>query len=134
LIYITSKKLENNNYKNELSKNSSGAILIFEGITREYTENQKVIKLEYECYEPMAKLMLEKIEKEIHEKWEINDIIIAHRIGIVSVNETSLIVAVSSPHRKASFESTQYVIDRLKRDVPIWKKEFFENSASWITS
>lgn len=134
MIYITRNILETNKYKQELTKDSCGSILVFEGVTREYTEGQKVTKLEYECYEPMAKLMLEEIEKEIFEKWEIHDIIIAHRIGIVDIGETSLVVAVSSTHRQASFESIQYIVDRLKKDVPIWKKEFFENSASWINS
>ena len=134
MIYITSNILETNKYKQELTKDSCGSILVFEGVTREYTEGQKVTKLEYECYEPMAKLMLEEIEKEIFQKWEIHDIIIAHRIGIVGIGETSLVVAVSSTHRQASFESIPYIVNRLKKDVPIWKKEFFENSASWVNS
>ena len=82
----------------------------------------------------MAKIMLEEIEKEIFEKWDINDIIIAHRLGVVDIGETSLVVSVSSSHRQASFDAIQYVINRLKKDVPIWKKEFFENSASWVNS
>jgi len=134
LIYITKNILNTTKYTEELSKESCGSILVFEGITREYTDGQKVTKLEYECYEPMAKLMLEEIEKEIFEKWEIHDIIIAHRVGIVDIGETSLVVSVSSAHRQASFEAIQYVINRLKKDVPIWKKEFFENSASWVNS
>ena len=134
MIYITENILTTNKYTQELSKEFCGSILVFEGITREYTDGQKVTKLEYECYEPMAKIMLEEIEKEIFEKWEIHDIIIAHRIGIVDIGETSLVVSVSSPHRQASFDAIQYVINRLKKDVPNWKKEFFENSASWVNS
>ncbi len=85
MIYITENILTTNKYTQELSKEFCGSILVFEGITREYTNGQKVTKLEYECYEPMAKIMLEEIEKEIFEKWEIHDIIIAHRIGNVDI-------------------------------------------------
>ena len=134
MIYITKNILNSNKYTEELSKESCGSILVFEGVTREYTDGQKVTKLEYECYEPMAKIMLEEIEKEIFEKWNINDIIIAHRLGVVDIGETSLVVSVSSTQRQASFDAIQYVINRLKKDVPIWKKEFFENSASWVNS
>ena len=90
--------------------------------------------LEYEAYQPMAENMLQQIADELREKWGIDDFAVAHRVGRVDIGEISLVVALSSPHRQQAFEAGQYVVDRIKQLVPIWKKEAFEGGEVWVGS
>jgi len=109
----------------------AGAIVTFVGITRNVFEGKKVLKLEYECYVPMAERKLLELCGLVRGRWDITKIAIAHRTGTVPVGESSVIIAVSSVHRKEALEATHYAIDELKATVPIWKKEFFEGGDVW---
>ena len=82
----------------------------------------------------MAQNMIQQIFDEVKERWEIEDLAISHRLGKVEIGEISMVVAISSPHRKQAFEAGQYSIDRIKEIVPIWKKEFFDNGEEWVGS
>lgn len=110
----------------------SGAICIFSGTVRDNNNSRKVLKLEYEAYKPMAEEKLREITSEILKKWEIEKVSIIHRIGTVLVGEASVIVAVSAPHREDAFLACRYGIDKIKKVVPIWKKEYFEDGETWV--
>ncbi|MCZ8518410.1 MULTISPECIES: molybdenum cofactor biosynthesis protein [Paenibacillus] len=108
-----------------------GAALSFIGTTREFTHGQRTTLLEYEAYEPMALKTMEQIGSEIEDRWPGTQCAITHRLGPVPVGETSVVIAVSSPHRDASYEASRYAIERLKQIVPIWKKEVWEDGSEW---
>ncbi|XP_063235395.1 molybdopterin synthase catalytic subunit-like [Bacillus rossius redtenbacheri] len=111
---------------------SCGATSLFVGTTRDNFDNKKVVQLEYEAYEAMAETAMKKICSDIRGKWEVQNIAIVHRLGVVPVREASVVIAVSSPHRAESLEAVQFAIDALKSLVPIWKKEVYEgDTGQW---
>ena len=110
----------------------AGAICTFVGTTRENNVGRKVLRLEYEAYEPMALSEMRKLALDASRRWEITRIAITHRIGVVEIGETSVAIAVSAPHRAEAFEACRFAIDTLKEIVPIWKKEHFEGGEVWI--
>ena len=134
MIHITSDPLEPNSVTEIVRNNSNGAVITFLGTTRDSTDGKNVNYLEYEAYQPMAQNMIQQIFDEVKERWEIEDFAISHRLGKVEIGEISMVVAISSPHRKQAFEAGQYSIDRIKEIVPIWKKEFFDNGEEWVGS
>ena len=134
MITITETQLDIQSFTDYVVGDQNGAVNTFLGVTRNSTDGRAVVKLEYECYLPMAQKKLEEIKNEAVRKWEISSVAIGHRIGTLDIGETSLVVAVSGPHRAAVFEVCQYIVDRIKEIVPIWKKEFFEDGAIWVES
>eukprot|EP00057_Strongylocentrotus_purpuratus_P021229 XP_011675703.1 PREDICTED: molybdopterin synthase catalytic subunit isoform X2 [Strongylocentrotus purpuratus] len=111
---------------------SCGAISMFLGTTRDNFDGKKVVRLEYEAYESMAEKQLNKLCIEMRQKWDLHNILIHHRLGHVPVTESSVMIVVSSAHRKESLEAVQYCIDQLKATVPIWKKEIYdEGDGCW---
>ena len=110
---------------------SHGAIIIFDGVTRDHTDNRKVLFLEYEAYLPMAEKKLEEVAKEMCETWDIK-VSIQHRLGKVEIGESSLVVTVGSQHRDQAYAASQYSVTRIKQIVPIWKKEHFVGGEIWI--
>lgn len=129
--YMTTDELDLSKLAKEVVEDRNGAAIIFNGITRDHTNGRKVLFLEYEAYMPMAESKLEEIAKEMCIKWDVK-VLIAHRVGRVNIGESSLIVAVGSPHRDSAYMASQYSIDRIKQVVPIWKKEHFEGGEVWI--
>jgi len=107
-----------------------GAISTFIGTTRDNFEGKKVVCLEYEAYESMAIEEMKRICVQVRDKWQLGHIAVTHRLGTVPIGEASVIVAISSEHRKASLEAVQATIDALKAVVPIWKKEVYEDGNS----
>jgi len=134
MITITETQLDIQSFTDYVLGDQNGAVNTFLGVTRNSTNGRAVVKLEYECYLPMAQKKLVEIKDEAARKWEISSVAIGHRIGTLDIGETSLVVAVSGPHRAAVFEVCQYIVDRIKEIVPIWKKEFFEDGAIWVES
>ncbi|NIK76909.1 molybdopterin synthase catalytic subunit [Paenibacillus castaneae] len=108
-----------------------GAAIAFVGTTREWTNGQRTVSLEYEAYAPMAIATMQQIGDEIAQRWQGASCAISHRIGVVGLAETSVVIAVSSPHRDACYEASRYAIERLKQIVPIWKKEIWEDGSEW---
>lgn len=108
-----------------------GAAMAFVGTTREWTHGQRTVRLEYEAYVPMAVATMSQIGDEIAQRWPGALCAISHRIGVVGLAETSVIIAVSSPHRDSCYEASRYAIERLKQIVPIWKKEIWEDGSEW---
>jgi molybdopterin converting factor subunit 1 len=108
-----------------------GASISFVGTTRELTAGLRTVKLEYECYIPMALKTLQQIEDEIQQQWTGTRLAITHRIGTVEIGEISVVIAVSAPHREMCYAASKYAIERLKEIVPIWKKEVWEDGSEW---
>lgn len=133
-VLISEKKLNLNDSIKFVADNSNGAIATFSGTTRDSNLGRQVKFLEYEAYEPMADRKLSQIANEMLKKWKINKVSIQHRIGRVLLGQTSLVVAVSSKHRKEAFSACEFSINRIKEIVPIWKKEYYEDGEIWIGS
>jgi MoaE-MoaD fusion protein len=114
-----------------LKRGEDGASLVFEGIVRNQTRGRKTLYLDYEAYEDMARQEMESLALQALEKFAIRDVAIVHRLGRLEIGETSVLIAVASAHRGAAFEACRWLIDTLKRTVPIWKKEYFEDGAVW---
>jgi molybdopterin synthase catalytic subunit len=111
-----------------------GGIDIFIGTIRNKTKEKKVVRLEYEAYEPMALKEMKKIAEYALQLWPVENILIHHRVGVLKTGDIAVIVAVSAPHREAAFDACRYAIDTLKKTVPIWKKEVFEDGEEWVAA
>jgi MoaE-MoaD fusion protein len=117
--------------KEELEHPEDGAALIFEGVVRNNTRGRKTLYLDYEAYEAMALNEMEKLAQAALERFPVRDVCLVHRLGRLEIGETSVLVGVASAHRAAAFEACRWLIDTLKKTVPIWKKEYFEDGAIW---
>lgn len=114
-----------------LEKPEDGAIVIFDGIVRNHSRNRKTLYLEYDAYEDMALTQLNELAREAMQRFAIRNVTVVHRLGHLEIGESSVLIAVFSAHRAAAFDACRWVIDTLKRKVPIWKKEYFEDGAVW---
>jgi len=108
-----------------------GAVVTFDGFVRDSFKGRKTLYLEYEAYESMALAKMREIGAQIRSQFPIHRLTIVHRLGRLEIGETSVLIAVSSPHRAAAFDACRFAIDALKRSVPIWKKEFFTGGDAW---
>lgn len=109
-----------------------GATVTLDGYAREWTRGRRTLHLFYEAYAPMAERELERLGREAHERLDIAHIGIVHRTGRLEIGETSVVIAVSAPHRRAAFEACEWAIKELKHTVPIWKKEIFADGEVWV--
>jgi len=108
-----------------------GAVVTFDGFVRNQSHGRPTLYLDYEAYESMALAKMREIGAQLHDKYRIHRVAMAHRLGRLEIGETSVFIAVSAPHRAAAFDACRFAIDTLKRTVPIWKKEYFEDGAVW---
>ncbi len=108
-----------------------GATVVFDGFVRNESHGRATKFLEYEAYESMALSKMRDIGSQLHQKFAIHRVAIVHRLGRLEIGETSILIAVSAPHRGAAFDACRFAIDTLKKTVPIWKKEYFEDGAVW---
>ena len=133
MIEFVTEAIDLNRLSAICSNDRVGAVSLFVGITRRYTANIQTDCLEYDAYESMAeKKMLELIDT-ASQKWKLQQVAFVHRLGRVPVGETSMVVAVGSAHRADAIEACQWLVERIKLDVPIWKKEFYsEGDPKWI--
>jgi len=132
MIKIVSEPLHPQEILESVQDPAAGAIDIFIGTTRNHSRGKSVLALEYEAYSPMALKMLYRIADEAKAKFGIAKISIVHRTGHLKIGESSVVIAVSSVHRREAFEACRFAIDALKTTVPIWKKEFFADGESWV--
>lgn len=109
-----------------------GATVTLDGYVREWTRGRRTLYLVYEAYAPMARGELQRLGREAHARFEIAHVGIVHRTGRLEIGETSVVISVSAPHRRAAFEACEWAIRELKRTVPIWKKEFYEDGEVWV--
>jgi molybdopterin synthase catalytic subunit len=153
-IDITDKPLDIDQAVSQCQSPRSGAICVFVGTTRQYTTGQRttgqrttgqhtertpscsVVETEYLEYEAHREMALEQLRKLVDEtclQWALNSCVAIHRIGRVNLCEPSIVVAVSAPHRRAAFEACETLVDRIKKEVPIWKREFYKNQPpEWV--
>lgn len=131
-VEITPGRLDAAGLTDRVRARADGAVVTFEGVTRDTNEGRRVLYLEYEAYRPMADRKIAELIAEIRKRWPVDRVAVGHRIGRVDIGETSLVVAVSSAHRRPAFEAALYFVDRLKEVVPIWKKEYFQGGEAWI--
>jgi molybdopterin synthase catalytic subunit len=108
-----------------------GAAAVFEGVVRNNTRGRKTLYLVYEAYEEMALQKLEELAQQALERFAVRDVKLVHRLGRLEIGETSVLIAVASAHRGAAFDACRWLIDTLKKTVPIWKKEYFVDGAVW---
>jgi len=114
-----------------IKRPEDGAAAVFEGIVRNNTRGRQTVYLDYEAYEEMALKQLEDLAHEALQKFSVRDVRLVHRLGRLEIGETSVLIAVASAHRGAAFEACRWLIDTLKKTVPIWKKEYFIDGAVW---
>jgi molybdopterin synthase catalytic subunit/molybdopterin converting factor small subunit len=114
-----------------LERPEDGAVVIFDGIVRNNSRGRRTLYLDYEAYEEMALNQLRDLASQASEQFAIRNVALVHRLGRIEIGESSVLIAVFSAHRAAAFDACRWLIDALKRSVPIWKKEFFEDGAVW---
>jgi len=133
LIELTERPLSETALARTVDDPGAGAIALFSGVVRDQTGGRRVKFLEYEAHAPMAVAKMREIAAALRERWpDLRRVTIVHRVGRLEIGESSVMIAVSSPHRRHAFEACQYAIDTLKETVPIWKKEHFEDGEVWV--
>ena len=131
MFLLQKEVLDPSPLRRAVSAPGHGALLLFEGVTRDHFEGRRVTHLEYEAYAAMALLEMERIAADALLKWPNVKIAIAHRTGPVGLGETSLIVAVGAPHRPEGYEANRFVLEAIKKRLPVWKKEVYEDGQEW---
>jgi molybdopterin converting factor subunit 1 len=116
---------------NSVKHPEDGAVAVFDGIVRNNTRGRRTLYLDYEAYEDMALKQMEELAIKAVSDFKVRDVRIVHRLGKLEVGETSVFIAVASAHRAAAMDACRWLIDTLKKQVPIWKKEYFEDGAVW---
>ena len=109
-----------------------GATVTLDGYVRQFTKGRETLYLIYEAYDEMALKEMQKLANQAHDKFDIANIGIVHRTGRLEIGETSVVISVAAPHRRAAFEACEWLIRELKRTVPIWKKEVYADGEEWI--
>jgi molybdopterin synthase catalytic subunit len=132
VISLVREVIDTRKVADGLQRPEDGAVVIFEGVVRNHSQDRPVRFLEYDAYEPMARKKLEEIESRAKKEFEIRDIAIVHRLGHMDIGECSTVIVVASAHRGPAFDACRFAIDTIKKIVPIWKKEFYEDGEVWI--
>jgi molybdopterin synthase catalytic subunit len=133
MVSLTNEPIDATAVLERVASHHAGAVVLFLGTTREFTRERRTESLDYECYPAMAEKRMSELEAEAREKWPIVECAIVHRVGHLGLGEASVAIAVSSPHRRDAFEAGQWLIDRLKEVVPIWKKEnWADGTSEWV--
>lgn len=114
-----------------LKQGEDGAAVVFEGVVRNQTRGRQTRYLDYEAYEEMALDQMEILAKRALQQFKVRDVALVHRLGRLQIGETSVLIVVAAAHRADAFDGCRWLIDTLKRTVPIWKKEYFEDGAVW---
>jgi molybdopterin synthase catalytic subunit len=133
VIQLTHEQIDTAAIVKQASHTEAGAVVLFLGTTRELTNGRQTVALDYEAYGEMAQRRLAELEAEARRRWPVIECIVVHRLGRVPPAEASVAIAVSTPHRSDAFAAGQWLIDSLKRDVPIWKREqWADGAAEWV--
>ena len=132
MFEITSESLDPAPLVEAVRRDESGAVALFYGVVRNENMGRNVQYLEYDAYPEMAIKKMREVADEVRAKFDVTGVGVLHRTGRLEIGETSLLVAVSSGHRREAFEACHYAVDRIKQIVPIWKKEVWDNGEEWI--
>jgi len=133
-IRITADKLDITDCLALTEDPRSGGNVIFIGNVRDMTNGERVLRLEFECYKPMAINEIRKIAEAAIAQFSVRNVVVHHRIGILYPTDVAVIIVVNAGHRDKVFDACRYIIDTTKQRVPIWKKEIFENGAVWVAA
>jgi molybdopterin synthase catalytic subunit len=131
VIALTRGRIDAEKLVAEAKRGEDGAVVVFDGIVRNNTRGRQTLHLDYEAYEEMALKQMKGLAEEAIAKIGVRHVTLVHRLGRLEVGETSVLIVVASAHRGAAFEACRWVIDTLKKTVPIWKKETFVDGAVW---
>ncbi|HVP41792.1 MAG TPA: molybdenum cofactor biosynthesis protein MoaE [Terriglobales bacterium] len=131
LVRIVHERIDPHQIVTPLERPEDGAIVMFDGIVRDNSRGRRTLYLDYEAYEEMALKQMRGLAAQAKERFAIRNVAIVHRLGRLQISESSVFIAVFSAHRGAAFEACRWIIDSLKKTVPIWKKEYFEDGAVW---
>jgi MoaE-MoaD fusion protein len=131
IVDLVRERIQTEQISARLKAPEDGAIVVFEGIVRNHSHGRRTLFLEYDAYATMALKQMNEIAAAMRSQFEVDGVAIIHRLGRLEVGETSVLIAVTSAHRGQAFQACRYGIDTLKRSVPIWKKEYFEDGAVW---
>jgi molybdopterin synthase catalytic subunit len=133
MIEIVNFRIESSQVLDQVTSVLGGAMVLFLGTTRQFTADRETARLEYECYHELAIKQLQRLRNQAIADWNLEGCAIVHRIGVVPIGEASVAIAVSSAHRRPAFEAAEWLIDRMKQEVPIWKQEYFaDGTTEWI--
>ena len=133
MFKVTREPLSVQDIHNLVKRRTDGAVVTFDGIVRDNFNGRAVRYLEYEAYAEMAERQMAEIGAEVRRKFLIGEVAIVHRLGRLEIGESSIVIAVAAPHRQAAFEACAYAMDRVKEQVPVWKKEFFvDGEDHWV--
>lgn len=130
-LELVRSAIETSSITEALKQGGDGAVVVFDGIVRNNTRGRRTLYLDYTAYEPMVLPELRRLADEARERFGISDVALVHRLGKLQVGETSVLIAVTSAHRGAAFDACRWLIDTLKKTVPIYKQEFFEDGVAW---
>ena len=133
MIKITEEPIDPMAFVASINNKNNGALTIFLGTVRDFLGDTRLAYMEYDAYKEMAENKIKTIVEEAMTRWDTKDIAVAHRVGRLQLTDPSVIIAVGTPHRSESFEACKFIIDRIKEEVPIWKKEVDENGeGEWV--
>ncbi|MGD2153644.1 MAG: molybdenum cofactor biosynthesis protein MoaE [Gemmatimonadales bacterium] len=129
---VTREPIDAADLMRRVRSDADGVVLVFAGIVRDHHEGRAVEALAYEAYEAMAVEKIESICEEVGAQFEVGELAVAHRVGELAVGETSVVIAVAAPHRDAAYMASREIIERLKSEVPIWKRErYSDGGTAW---
>ena len=131
VVALTRETIDRDALVRQLQQPGDGAVVVFDGVVRDNTRGRRTLFLDYEAYEDMAVAQMDKLAREAAGRFPIDRIGVVHRLGRLEIGESSIVIVVTSAHRAAAFEASRWLIDTLKRTVPVWKKEHFADGAVW---
>ena len=132
MIEITKAPISPELVVNKVKTDSSGCVVTYVGLIRDYSQGKPVLSVEYEDTKGTAEERLKEIASEIKQKWQVNEVAICHRIGKLEVGDINLVFAIAAAHRKEGFAACQYAIDQFKQKLPTWKKETYGDGSAWV--
>ncbi len=130
-VSIVREAIDTQGVLDSIKCGEDGAAVVFEGVVRNQTRGRRTLYLDYSAYEEMALEQMEGLAEQALKQFAVREVALMHRLGRLEIGETSVLVVVASAHRAAAFDACRWLIDTLKRTVPIWKKEYFEDGAVW---
>lgn len=131
VVALTREPIDRDALVRRLQQPGDGAIVVFDGVVRDHTRGRRTLFLDYEAYEDMALAEMEKLTRQAADRFAIDRVGVVHRLGRLEIGESSIVIVVTSAHRAAAFDACRWLIDTLKRTVPVWKKEHFADGAVW---
>ena len=131
MFRLTAGPIVSSDVANAVRDPESGAVIVFEGVTRNHHDGKSVERLEYEAYGGMAEREMTQIGSRVVDRWPGVRVAMVHRLGVVEVGEASVVIAVSAPHRDEAYAASRFAIDELKAHVPVWKKEVYADGSVW---